>query len=53
MDVLDSMDVKSLDISYPSWERNFYIATLKDSYLSPVVRKFKDFVINNYNKSEI
>ena len=53
MDVLDSMDVKSLDISYPSWERNFYIATLKDSYLSPVVRKFKDFVINNYNKSQI
>ncbi|MEG1408359.1 MAG: LysR substrate-binding domain-containing protein [Terrisporobacter sp.] len=53
MNVLKFMDVKSPDINYPSWERNFYIATVKDSYLSPAVREFKSFVVNNYNKINI
>lgn len=53
MNMLNFLDVKSLDINYPSWERNFYIANLKDTYLSPAVKKFKDFVITNYDKSQI
>ena len=53
MNILNFLDVKSLDIKYPSWERNFYIANLKDTYLSPAVREFKNFVINNYSKSQI
>ncbi|MCC3865760.1 LysR family transcriptional regulator [Terrisporobacter petrolearius] len=53
MNILNFLDVKSLDINYPSWERNFYIANLKDSYLSPAVREFKNFVITNYSKSQI
>lgn len=53
MNILNFLDVKSLDINYPSWERNFYIANLKDTYLSPAVREFKNFVITNYNKSQI
>lgn len=49
MNILDSMDVKILEIESPAWERNFYLATLKDSYLSPIVRDFKNFIIENYN----
>ena len=53
MNILNFLDVKFLDISYPNCERNFYIATLKDTYLSPAVKKFKDFVINNHIESEV
>lgn len=49
MPILEFMDVKSLEIRYPSWERNFYLATLKDSYLSPSVKNFKKYVLDNYN----
>ena len=53
MDILKFMDVKTLEITHPSFERNFYIATLKDSYLSPAVVEFKNFVVNKYNKNNI
>lgn len=49
MPILEFMDVKSLEIRYPSWERNFYLATLKDSYLSPSVKNFKKYILDNYN----
>lgn len=51
MEILDSMNVKSLDIEYPQWERNFYLATLKDSYLSPAVMEFKNFILKNCNNN--
>ena len=48
MEELLRLNVKIIQISYPYWERNFYMATLKDRYLPPVVQKFKQFVIENH-----
>lgn len=45
MEELLRLNVKIIQISYPYWERNFYMATLKDRYLPPVVQNFKQFVI--------
>lgn len=53
MNILKFMDVKVLDIEYPNWERNFYLANLKDSYLSPAVIDFKNFILQYYNESNI
>ena len=47
MPILNSMDVKVLEIKSPSWERIFYLAVMKDIYLSPAVHAFKNFVIDN------
>ena len=47
MEELLRLNVKIIQISYPYWERNFYMATLKDRYLPPVVQKFKQFVITH------
>ena len=33
MEELLRLNVKIIQISYPYWERNFYMATLKDRYL--------------------
>lgn len=49
MPILEFMDVKALEIKYPSWERNFYLATLKDSYLSPAVKIFKEYILDNFS----
>ncbi len=45
MPILNSMDVKAIEIISPKWERNFYLAVMKDKYLPPVVENFKRFVI--------
>ncbi len=45
MPILNSMNLKVLQISTPSWERIFYLAVMKDRHLTPVVQKFKDFII--------
>lgn len=47
MEELLRLNVKIIQISYPYWERNFYMATLKDKYLPPVVQRFKQFVITH------
>lgn len=47
MEELLRLNVKIIQISYPYWERNFYMATLKDRYLPPVVQRFKQFVITH------
>lgn len=52
MEELLRLNVKILQLSKPSWERNFYMATLKDHYLPPVVQKFRKFVIDNYRIEE-
>lgn len=49
MPILEFMDVKALEIIYPSWERNFYLATLKDTYVSPAVKKLVKYILDNYN----
>lgn len=48
MEELLRLNVKIIQISYPYWERNFYMATLKDRYLPPVVQKFKQFVMEKH-----
>lgn len=49
MEELLRMNVRIIQISNPYWERNFYMATPKNKYMSPVVQEFKQFVINNYS----
>lgn len=38
------MDVKIISISHPYWERNFYMATLKNRHKTPAVKNFYDYV---------
>lgn len=47
MPILNFMNVKILQITSPSFERIFYLAVMKDRYLSPVAHKFKNFVMEN------
>lgn len=47
MPILNSMKLKTLHITSPKWERNFYLAMLKDRYLPPVVNELKEFVIDD------
>ena len=46
------MDVKIIQISHPYWERNFYMATLKDPHLTPAIKNFHDYVVENYGNSQ-
>ena len=36
---------ETLPLTAPSWQRDFYLATLKDAYHPPVVEAFKRFVL--------
>ena len=45
MEELLRLNVKIIQISYPYWERIFYMATLKNHYLPPAVQNFKQYVI--------
>lgn len=47
MPTLNSMNLKILQIKSPNWERIFYLAVIKNRPLTPVVQKFKDFVIKH------
>jgi DNA-binding transcriptional LysR family regulator len=47
MPMLNSMNLKVLQIASPNWERFFYLAVIKDRQLTPVVQKFKDFVVEH------
>lgn len=47
MPVLSSMPVKILEIVKPTWERIFYMCTLKDVYQAPVIQEFKQYVIKH------
>lgn len=48
MPILKFMDLKTIEITSPTWERNFYLALLKDKTLTPTAENFKSFVIENY-----
>ena len=43
------MDVKIIQIASPYWERNFYMATLNSHHLTPAVKNFHNYVINEYS----
>lgn len=46
MDMLLRLDVKILQISYPTWERNFYMVSDDKAFHSPAVREFRQYVLN-------
>ena len=48
--ILQSLNVKILPLVSPSWQRNFYMAMLKDVYHPPVVEAFKKYVIEQAQK---
>lgn len=43
------LDVKIIQIASPYWERNFYMATLKSHHMTPAVKNFYEYVINEYD----
>ena len=47
MPILSSLPVSIIEISTPSWERLFYMATLKNVYQAPVVTNFKNYVLEH------
>lgn len=47
MPILNLMNIKKIHISDLAWERNFYMAFLKDTYKAPVVEEFKSYVIEH------
>lgn len=49
MEEMLRLNVKIIQISSPYWERNFYMATLKDHYLPPAVQNFKQFVLEKHH----
>lgn len=51
MPLLELLDIKKLPLVSPSWQRYFYMATLKGIYQPPVIESFKKFVIE-YTASE-
>ncbi len=44
--IIHSLNLKVLPLVSPTWQRNFYMATLKDAYHPPLVDIFKQFVID-------
>lgn len=42
--ILKTLDVKTLTITNPEYERHVYLATMKKRYLSPVAKSFIQFV---------
>lgn len=48
MEILDLMNIKKIQITYPTWERLIYMAYLKDSYMTQVQKNFCDFAILNH-----
>lgn len=46
MEILGNLNVKVLEITSPSYERNFYLVNDDDIYMPPVVRSFREFVLN-------
>ena len=47
MPVLKSIDVKVLPLKNSAYERNFYMATLKNAYQSPALVSFIEYVKKN------
>ena len=47
MPILETMDVKKLEIKSPNLLRNFYLAFLKDKYISPAAQTFKNYIIEH------
>lgn len=47
MQILDTMDVKKINITNPKWQCIFYLAFLKNKYISPAAQTFKNYVINH------
>ena len=46
MDMLLRLDVKILQISHPTWERNFYMVSDDKAFQSPAVRQFRQYVLS-------
>ena len=47
MPILSSLPVSIIEIATSSWERLFYMATLKNVYQAPVVTNFKNYVLEH------
>lgn len=46
MELLLRLNVKILQISFPVWERNFYLVSDDRSYQPPAVRRFRQFILD-------
>lgn len=52
MPLLKLLEVEVIEIAHPKWERLFYMAYLTDSYDTPVVQSFKNFIMLESNVIE-
>ena len=48
MEILDVLGIKKIKIKNLSWERKLYMAVLKNSYQTKVVKNFCNFIKENY-----
>jgi DNA-binding transcriptional LysR family regulator len=53
MTMLDSLPLKRIKLTDISWERYFYLAYNKDTYLPPVVKNFRDFILEQADPKQI
>lgn len=47
LDILSTMDIKKIQIASPAFERFFYMARLKDTYRTPAVELFCQYILNH------
>lgn len=47
MELLLRLNVKILQISHPVWERKFYLVSNPNTYETPAVRQFRQFVLHS------
>ena len=50
MNMLHGLDVKILQLTYPAWDRRFYMITNRNQWLSPPVYSFHQFISENCEK---
>ncbi|GEB28960.1 LysR family transcriptional regulator [Enterococcus casseliflavus] len=53
MTMLDSLPLKRIKLKDIGWERYFYLAYNKETYLPPVVSNFKDFILAHADPKQI
>lgn len=49
--ILKYFDVNIIKINNPKYERNIYMARMKNKYLSPAVQEFAKFVVKQYSEN--
>ena len=52
MDILKRLNLRVLQITQPSWERNFYLICNQQRYIPPAVAQFRQFVLEHNSPAD-